>query len=124
MISALHLDYHHDLAQLAIDGYVAEPGDVIAEERDGLGAERELGERLIHFNCTENRHTAANCSGSEIPGALPRALSWHHAIQETLKYFCKGEHNCTVPPRRCNHMLKFGWKCAAGENAMNAYSNE
>ena len=34
MISASHLDYDHDLAELAIDGDVAQPDDVIGEERD------------------------------------------------------------------------------------------
>lgn len=34
MIPAAHLDHRHDLAQLAIDGYVPEPNDVIGEERN------------------------------------------------------------------------------------------
>ena len=34
MISTPHLDYHHDLAKLAIDGYVPQPDDVISEERN------------------------------------------------------------------------------------------
>ena len=32
MISAAHLDNHHNLAKLAIDGYVPQPDDVIGEE--------------------------------------------------------------------------------------------
>jgi hypothetical protein len=50
MISATHLDHHHNLAKLAIDGYVPHPNNVIAKERNGVGAEREFGERLIHFD--------------------------------------------------------------------------
>jgi hypothetical protein len=34
MIPAPHLDHHHDLAKLAIDGYVPQPDDVIGEERN------------------------------------------------------------------------------------------
>jgi hypothetical protein len=34
MISAPHLDDHHDLAKLAIDGYVPQPDDVVREERN------------------------------------------------------------------------------------------
>ena len=32
VISAAHLDHHHDLAKLAIDGYVPQSEDVIAKE--------------------------------------------------------------------------------------------
>lgn len=34
MITATHLDNNHDLAKLVIDGYVPQPDDVIAKERD------------------------------------------------------------------------------------------
>jgi hypothetical protein len=34
MIPAPHLDDHHDLAKLAIDGYVPQPDDVVREERN------------------------------------------------------------------------------------------
>jgi hypothetical protein len=34
MIPAPHLDHHHDLAKLAIDGYVSKPDDVIGEKRN------------------------------------------------------------------------------------------
>jgi hypothetical protein len=32
VISAPHLDHHHNLAKLAINGYVSQPDDVIGEE--------------------------------------------------------------------------------------------
>jgi hypothetical protein len=50
MISATHLDNHHDLAKLAMEGYVSEPDDVIAKERNGVGTERKFGKGLIHLN--------------------------------------------------------------------------
>src|ERR1035437_4996085 len=56
MIPAPHLDHHHDLAKLAIDGHVPQPDNVIGEERNGVGAERKFSERLIHFKRAENRH--------------------------------------------------------------------
>jgi hypothetical protein len=34
MIPTPHLDHHHDLAKLAIDGYVSQPDDVVSEERN------------------------------------------------------------------------------------------
>ncbi len=34
VISAPHLDHHHNLAKLAIDGYVSQPDDVVGEERN------------------------------------------------------------------------------------------
>jgi hypothetical protein len=34
MIPAPHLNHHHDLAKLAIDGYVPQPDDVVGEERN------------------------------------------------------------------------------------------
>ena len=34
MIAAPHLDYHHDLAKLTIDGYVAQAKDVVAKKGD------------------------------------------------------------------------------------------
>ena len=34
VITASHLDDHHDLAKLAIDGYVPQPDYVIGEERN------------------------------------------------------------------------------------------
>ena len=54
MVPAAHFDDDHDLAQLAIDGDIAEANDVIGEERNGVGAERKFSERLIDFNGAEN----------------------------------------------------------------------
>src|ERR1035438_304260 len=34
MIPTPHLDNHHDLAKLAIDGYVSQPDDVVGKERN------------------------------------------------------------------------------------------
>jgi hypothetical protein len=34
MIATAHLDHNHNLAKLAIDGYVSQPDDVIGEERN------------------------------------------------------------------------------------------
>jgi hypothetical protein len=34
MITAAHLDNHHDLAKPPLDGYVPQPDNVIAKERD------------------------------------------------------------------------------------------
>jgi hypothetical protein len=34
MIAAAHLDHHHNLAKLAIDGYIPQPDDVIGEKRN------------------------------------------------------------------------------------------
>jgi hypothetical protein len=34
VIATAHLDHHHDLAKLPIDGYIPQPDDVIAKERN------------------------------------------------------------------------------------------
>src|ERR1700679_2349325 len=34
MIPAAHFDHHHNLAKLAIDGYVSQPDDVIGKKRN------------------------------------------------------------------------------------------
>jgi hypothetical protein len=34
VIPTAHLDHHHNLAKLAIDGYVPQPDDVVGEERN------------------------------------------------------------------------------------------
>ena len=64
MISTPHLDHHHNLAKLAIDGYVSQPDDVVGEERNLVGTEREFGKRLTHFNRAENRH-AYSCQSED-----------------------------------------------------------
>ena len=39
VIPAAHLDHHHDLAKLPIDGYIPQSDDVIAKERYGVCTE-------------------------------------------------------------------------------------
>ena len=56
MIAAPHLDHHHYLAKLAIDGYIPQPDDVIGEKRNRVRAEREFRKRLIHLNGAQNRY--------------------------------------------------------------------
>src|SRR5579863_5738912 len=56
MISATHLDNGHNLAKPVIDRYIPEPDDVIAKERDRVGAEWKFGKGLIHFNGAYDRH--------------------------------------------------------------------
>ena len=49
MVPAAHLDHDHDFAKLAIDGDVAQPDDVVGEERNRVGTERKFLERLINL---------------------------------------------------------------------------
>ena len=50
VIATAHLDNDHDLAKLAVNAYVPKPDNVIGEKRNGVGTEREFGERLVHLN--------------------------------------------------------------------------
>ena len=50
-----HLDDHQHLAELAVDLHVAQPDDVVAQERDRVRAERQLGEGLDHLDGAHDR---------------------------------------------------------------------
>jgi len=56
VISAPHLDHHHNLAKLAIDRNIAKADDVVGEEGNRVCAERKFGKALIHFNGAQNRY--------------------------------------------------------------------
>jgi hypothetical protein len=45
-----HLDNHKDLAELALDGHIPQPDNVIGEKRNRVGTEWEFGKRLIYLN--------------------------------------------------------------------------
>src|SRR5665213_3422205 len=47
VIAATHFDDDHDLAKLAVNFHVAQPDDVIGEERDRIVAEGKPGKRIV-----------------------------------------------------------------------------
>src|SRR5471032_339476 len=54
VIAAAHLDDDHDFAKLAVDLDIAQPDDVIGQERDRIVAEGKSGERVFDFDRAEN----------------------------------------------------------------------
>ena len=66
VIAAAHLDHHHNLAKLTINGYIPQPDDVIAEERNGVCTEGEFSKRFIYLNCAQNRY-ADSCQCEDHP---------------------------------------------------------
>src|SRR5471032_3397399 len=56
VIATTHFDDDHDLSKLAVNFDIAQPDDVIGEERDRIVAEGKSGKRILHFYRAENRN--------------------------------------------------------------------